>query len=115
MKHLGLRLKKSREDKGFSQEYVADCLKVSVSTISRIEKNPSEFKFGLVVNYANFLELNVVDLFCESHDCQYQILHVYIHKEDSIKLTPESIYKISEIISNDLKKNDAYGRNYDRK
>lgn len=65
MKKIGAKLKKIRELKGYSQEYVAECLHVSSSTISRMETNFEAVKFGQIVSYCSILDITIEDLFAQ--------------------------------------------------
>ena len=55
MNKVGVKLKKERERKNYSQEYVAERMGVSTSTISRIESNCRNVKMGQIEDYCTIL------------------------------------------------------------
>lgn len=63
MNKLGVKLKKERERKNYSQEYVAERMGVSTSTISRIESNCRNVKMGQIEDYCAVLDISVEQLF----------------------------------------------------
>lgn len=63
MDKLGVKLKKERERMNFSQEYVAEQMRVSTSTISRIESNSRNVKMGQIEEYCAILGISVEQLF----------------------------------------------------
>lgn len=70
MENIGYKLKTARESKRYSQEYVADCLKVSPSTISRIENHCRDVRFGLILDYCKILEISSNDILSEYESAQ---------------------------------------------
>jgi len=56
MKQLHKILKKKREIKGYSQEYIAGIMKVSISTISRWESGEIVMTVDQIEDYAHALE-----------------------------------------------------------
>ena len=63
MNKVGVKLKKERERKNYSQEYVAERMGVSTSTISRIESNCRNVKMGQIEDYCTILDISVEQLF----------------------------------------------------
>lgn len=63
MEKVLAELKATRESKGYSQEYVADWLRVSSSTISRWEQGVSGLPLAQALQYAQLLELDLGELF----------------------------------------------------
>lgn len=63
MKRIGAKLKKVRESQGFSQEYIAECLHVSTSSVSRMETNCATFKLEKIAHYCRILGITLEDLF----------------------------------------------------
>lgn len=109
MNNLGSKLRKARENKEFSQEYVADRLQVSVSSICRLEKNPSESKLGLVMKYAELLEIKLKDLLCEDGIPDFRCICVSIQVDKSSGISQQAINAISHMIIEDLKNKNANG------
>ena len=62
MEDIGYKLKRVRELKSYSQEYVADRLHVSPSTISRIENHVKSVRLELILNYCNVLDVQFEDM-----------------------------------------------------
>lgn len=109
MKHLGERLRKARESKGFSQEYVAECLQISVASVCRMEKDPLRAKLGLVMRYILLLDRNVEDMIC-AVDSRHKIQHVHVcvFVDAPRSMTKESTDKIARIISEELKEHHQW-------
>lgn len=53
MENIGTMLRKQRELKGFSQEYVAGLVGVSTSVISKIETSKTKARFDVISNICN--------------------------------------------------------------
>ncbi|MDU5344539.1 helix-turn-helix domain-containing protein [Prevotella bivia] len=62
MKQLHKTLKEKREHEGYSQEYIAEKLKVSSSTISRWETGAVSMSIVQICSYAKVLEMDESDL-----------------------------------------------------
>lgn len=62
MEDIGYKLKRVRELKCYSQEYVADRLHVSPSTISRIENHVKSVRLELILDYCNVLDVQFEDI-----------------------------------------------------
>ena len=56
---LGENIRKIRELKGFSQQNLADEIKVDQKTISRIEKGEISPKFEMLVSISKVLSVNI--------------------------------------------------------
>ncbi len=65
MDNIGAKLKRQREERNYSQEYVAEQLNVSPSTVSRIESDASNMKLRIIEEYCKVLGMPIVDLFAE--------------------------------------------------
>jgi len=59
---LGEKIRKIRNLKGYSQEYVADRLKISQSAYSAIETNKTELDIGRMKQIAEILEIDFLEL-----------------------------------------------------
>ena len=75
MDNTGAKLKKQREKRNYSQEYVAEQLHVSPSTVSRIESDASNMKLCIIEEYCKVLGMPIADLFAE--DATQQARHTY--------------------------------------
>lgn len=62
MENIGTMLRKQRELKGFSQEYVAGLVGVSASVISKIETDKTKARFDVISNICKALDMNWYDL-----------------------------------------------------
>ena len=62
MENIGTMLRKQRELKGFSQEYVAGLVGVSASVISKIETGKTKARFDVISNMQG-LDMNWYDYF----------------------------------------------------
>lgn len=56
---IGLRIKKIREDKRISQEYLAACLNVSQSNYGRLEKDDNRLTIPKLLKISIILEVKV--------------------------------------------------------
>lgn len=65
MDNIGVRLKRKREEKSFSQEYVAEQLNVSTSTVSRVESDAGNVKLCIIEKYCKVLDMSIAELFAE--------------------------------------------------
>lgn len=62
MENIGTMLRKQRELKGLSQEYVAGLVGVSTSVISKIETSKTKARFDVISNICKALDMNWYDL-----------------------------------------------------
>ena len=67
MEGLGEKIKKYRESKGFSQDYVANMLDISQSTLAKYESNTTEISVKRLAEIANVLGVNFTDFFNLDH------------------------------------------------
>lgn len=108
MEKTGAILKKAREKKGYSQEYVAEILRVSSSTISRMESNCNNMKLGLIHAYCKLLEIPFESLFAHDANQSRQELSpvsVSINIQiNDIGLLPTMYNEIMPIINKHIKK-----------
>lgn len=63
MDNIGAKLKRKREEKNYSQEYVAEQLDVSPSTVSRVESDAGNVKPCIIEKYCKVLEMSIAELF----------------------------------------------------
>ena len=62
MNNVGLNIRKSREKKGFSQEYVAEQLGINQSTYGKLERDVSNITLGRLFKIADVLEEDITTL-----------------------------------------------------
>ena len=60
--HIGDKIRKVRELKGYKQEYVADQLGMSVTAYGNLERGDSSPSFDRLEEIAKVLEVSVVDI-----------------------------------------------------
>lgn len=61
-KNIGLKIRKLRELKGFSQEYMADKLSVSQRAYSKLERNETKLDWNKITDISSILEIEPLDL-----------------------------------------------------
>ncbi|PNE28157.1 hypothetical protein BHU09_08550 [Tannerella sp. oral taxon 808] len=66
MYNIGDKLKRARQSKGYSMEYVAEKLHVNQATICRMENKTKSFRTALLVAYCELLEIDPAELFANS-------------------------------------------------
>ncbi len=65
---VGLRIRKVRESKGYSQEYVANLLNISQASYARLENQITKITLDRLFKIAEILETSVVEFF-DSERC----------------------------------------------
>ncbi len=60
--NIGSKLKRLREMKRYSQQYVADAVSISRRTLINIEANASDTSMGTLISLANVFGLSITDL-----------------------------------------------------
>ena len=105
---IGTKIRKMRELRNFTQEHMADLLKVSQSTYSRFEKDDSDLTISQIEKISEILEVKVEDLinfndklvfnnYSSNNANQAHIINQYMNDnerrlyEDKIKLLEEKI------------------------
>lgn len=69
MKKISHKLKKFRDAKGYSQEYIAENMGVSPSTVSRIETDCSAARVEQLQAYCDILDITLEELFaCDASE-----------------------------------------------
>jgi len=62
MNNIGVNIRKFREKKGFSQEYVAEKLGINQSTYGKLERDMSNITLGRLFKIADVLEEDITTL-----------------------------------------------------
>ena len=65
--HDGEKIKRLREEKSWTQEKAADHLRISTSTVKRIENNKTRLDIVEITAWANFLDVDIRDLLKDAH------------------------------------------------
>jgi transcriptional regulator with XRE-family HTH domain len=63
---VGTRIRKTRKEKGITQEFIAQCLEITQSNYGRLEKDDSRLTVPKLVKIAEVLEVSVSFLLGES-------------------------------------------------
>ena len=63
MDNLGFNIRKIREKKGFSQEYMANVLNISQASYARLENEETKVTVERLQKIAEILETNIIDFF----------------------------------------------------
>ncbi len=63
---IGIRIKRLRKEKGYTQQYLAEISNQEPSNISHIERGATKLSLPTIVNIANALDVTVDDLLCDS-------------------------------------------------
>lgn len=66
MNNIGFNIRKVREQKGFSQEYVANQLNISQASYARLENEDTKVTVDRLFQIAQILETEIGDFFDES-------------------------------------------------
>jgi|TARA_B110000238_G_C15834715_1_gene314312 transcriptional regulator with XRE-family HTH domain len=61
-KDIGLKIRKLRELKGYSQEYMAERLTISQRAYSKLERNETKLDWGRITDVSSILEIEPMDL-----------------------------------------------------
>lgn len=59
---IGKKLRTLRAEKGFTQEKIADLLKIPQATYSNLENNKGKLDLKLIEKIANVYEIDVLDI-----------------------------------------------------
>lgn len=110
MKLVGEKIRKIREIKGYSQEYVAKKLQMSQNNYSRIELNQVKVNLDRLQEIANVLEIDPSDIL--NFDEKY-VFSSISHNQTGGE-TKSGIFNGDTIIS-DLKSEISYLRDENRK
>ena len=63
MNKIGFNIRKHRERKGFSQDYMANVLNISQASYARLENEDTKITVERLYKIADILEKNIVDFF----------------------------------------------------
>lgn len=99
MKQLLQELKKQREKKGLSQDYIADLIGVSHSTISRWECGEVDITLQQIMHYAETIGINIKEVFAflaQEEDLPRPIasVHVEVFSHEAFSTLTEIVCKL---------------------
>lgn len=63
MNNIGFNIRRIREQKGFSQEYLADRLDISQASYARLENEETKITVDRLLKIAEILETEIIDFF----------------------------------------------------
>jgi transcriptional regulator with XRE-family HTH domain len=66
MIELGKRLRRLRVERGFTQEYLSDLLKIPQASYSKLENNKGKIDVKVLKRIADLYEIDLVELFKKS-------------------------------------------------
>lgn len=95
MNKLGFNIRKTREAKGFSQEYMANVLNISQASYGRLENEDTKITVERLYKIAEILESDIVDFF-DSDKITIQTQTNYkgaFGLVQNLKIENEEIYK----------------------
>ena len=67
---LGMRIRRIRKEKNYTQSTLAEQVGIETSNISHIERGVSKVSLGTIVKIANVLNVSIDDLLCDSILCE---------------------------------------------
>ena len=68
---ISSKIKKTREKKGFSQEYMAENLNISQSAYSKLERRDKAINIEKLIEISRLLEVDPMDFFTKSDDVTF--------------------------------------------
>lgn len=77
MNRIGFNIRKMRESKGFSQDYMANVLEISQASYARLENEETKITVERLYKVAEVLEKNIIDFF----DADRMIIQKQTNKE----------------------------------
>ncbi len=97
MKNIAEKLRLIRQEKGFSQQYVADCLNISVSTISRIENNPGKINLEYFALISEFYQIELRNIFSDNEsEIQDELSNIKVHIVLPFSMTSNQLFQIAK-------------------
>jgi len=103
---LGENVRKIRELKGFSQQNLADEIKVDQKTISRIEKGELSPKFETLVAISKALSINISQLLSFNENLIFNNYSQYQQGGQFVAYNNTEIEKVEELYKQLLKEKD---------
>ena len=97
MKKMAEKLRLLRQEKGFSQQYVADILNVSIATISRLENNPEDMKLRHFISLAQLYKVDLCKLFSNDEiELQKELSKLNVQVIIPIDITSSQLFKLAK-------------------
>jgi transcriptional regulator with XRE-family HTH domain len=103
---LGENIRKIRELKGFSQQNLADEIKVDQKTISRIEKGEISPKFETLVSISKVLSVNISQILSFNESLIFNNYNQYQQGGNYNAYINTEIEKVEELYKQLLKEKD---------
>lgn len=109
--YVGQKIRKLRELKNLTQEYMADRLEMSQSNYSKIETGETDISYGKLEKVAEVLELRPEDIITFNEHMVFNIMHNQtvngVHGSNFYHI-PEEIKSLYEDQINSLKKENEH-------
>jgi transcriptional regulator with XRE-family HTH domain len=97
MKKIAERLRLLRQEKGYSQQYIADILKVSIATISRLENNPEEIKLRYLISLAQLYKMDLCKLFStDESELENELSKLTVQVTIPIDITSTQLFRVAK-------------------
>ena len=97
MKKIAERLRLLRQEKGYSQQYIADILNVSIATISRLENNPEEIKLRYLSSLAQLYKLDLCKLFStDDSELENELSKLTVQVTIPIDITSTQLFRVAK-------------------
>lgn len=90
---IGKKIRKLREIKGYTQDYMANKLQISQRAYSKLERNEQKISFDRLQSISNILEINPIELL------QFDEQMVFNHCKQSGKINTINNHTSQEVIS----------------
>lgn len=101
MENIGTMLRKQRELKGFSQEYVAGLVDISASVISKIETGKTKARFDVIVKICKALDMKWYNLLSPEERCSKEDYRINLNINVS---SPQQLKEYLDILGKDNQK-----------
>ncbi len=114
MKSIAENIRNLREVKGYTLEYVAENVGVSVSILSRLETTPEKMRLGYFIRLANFYEIKLRKIFSNLEDeVKEEFDKLSLHIDLPTNMGSEQLYSLAKKV--EMIENKKYGSNNIRK
>ncbi len=99
MKKIAEKLRLLRQERGFSQQYIADSIGVSISTISRMESNPATIKLEMFAKIAQFHGMEFRKIFSDTeNDVMQDIGRLVLQVSIPANFTSDYLFYLASVL-----------------
>lgn len=97
MEKIGEKLRNLRQIKGYKQQFIAESIGVSLSTVSRMENEPSKVKFELFKRIAEFYGLELRNIFSDTEsECQEVLSKIVFQVSVPTSYSSQMLFRIAK-------------------